>query len=432
MSVPVVITIPSPRCAASRARCPSPSAWASVICGPGSASTFSARSCGHRLELRQRRNQLAGVERRHGPLAAHRDRAACREQPHRADERSECLLHGSRTLTAESIGRQALVWRLRSGANLLAMATATELLADPQLLETEWDLGPLVDGDEEHGVQRQLEEACERAGAFAETYVSRVEELSSTELAEAMHELAVINELVGRAGSYASLRFATDTADAKRGAQLQLSRSGRPRSRPSCCSSSSSGPRCPTSAPTRYSPTTRLSFCAHYLRSARRYRPHLLTEPEEKILAEKSIASRAAWNRLFGEQVAALRVALDGEQISLEVALSRLQSADRDAAPHSRRGGLGHARPRDPHARLHLQHADPRQGRRRPAALVPALAREPQPRKRGVGRVGARADRRDPCAVTTSPSAGTGSRPSCSALTGSPTTTAPRRCSPRI
>ena len=37
-----------------------------------------------------------------------------------------------------------------------------------------------------------------------------------------MHELAVINELVGRAGSYASLRFATDTADPERGALLQL------------------------------------------------------------------------------------------------------------------------------------------------------------------------------------------------------------------
>ena len=37
-----------------------------------------------------------------------------------------------------------------------------------------------------------------------------------------MRELAAINELVGRAGSYASLRFATDTADPARGALLQL------------------------------------------------------------------------------------------------------------------------------------------------------------------------------------------------------------------
>ena len=48
-----------------------------------------------------------------------------------------------------------------------------------------------------------------------------------------------------------------------------------------------------------------LAFCAHHLRSARRYRPHLLTQPEEKILAEKAISSESAWARLFGELVSA-------------------------------------------------------------------------------------------------------------------------------
>ena len=62
----------------------------------------------------------------------------------------------------------------------------------------------------------------------------------------------------------------------------------------------------------------------------RRYRPHLLSEKEEKLLAEKSISSQSAWARLFGEVVAALRVDLDGDEVTLDVALSRLQVADRD------------------------------------------------------------------------------------------------------
>jgi oligoendopeptidase F len=74
-----------------------------------------------------------------------------------------------------------------------------------------------------------------------------------------------------------------------------------------------------------------LDFARHYLRSARRYRPHLLTEPEEKILAEKSISSHGAWSRLFGELVSALRVDLDNQQQPLDVALARLQDPDRDA-----------------------------------------------------------------------------------------------------
>jgi oligoendopeptidase F len=210
------------------------------------------------------------------------------------------------------------------------MATTTELLADPELLETEWDLGPLVDGDEESGAERQLEEAARRADAFAETYVSRIEELDSAELAEAMHELAALNELVGRAGSFASLRFATDTADAKRGALLQLVQERATEIETKLLFFELEWAALPDERADALLADDALEFCAHYLRSARRYRPHLLTEPEEKILAEKSIASRSAWNRLFGEQVAALRVSLDGEEQSLEVALSRLQSADRD------------------------------------------------------------------------------------------------------
>ena len=73
-----------------------------------------------------------------------------------------------------------------------------------------------------------------------------------------------------------------------------------------------------------------LDFCRHFLRSLRRYRPHLLSEPEEKIMAEKSISSQSAWGRLFGELTAALRVELDGAEVPLEVALSRLQSPDRE------------------------------------------------------------------------------------------------------
>src|SRR5580704_17485595 len=156
------------------------------------------------------------------------------------------------------------------------MATTTELLADPELLETEWDLGPLVDGDEESGAERQLEEAARRADAFAETYVSRIEELDSAELAEAMHELAALNELVGRAGSFASLRFATDTADAKRGALLQLVQERATEIETKLLFFELEWAALPDARAEELLADDALGFCAHYLRSARRYRPHLL------------------------------------------------------------------------------------------------------------------------------------------------------------
>ncbi|MEA2139188.1 MAG: oligoendopeptidase, partial [Solirubrobacteraceae bacterium] len=75
-----------------------------------------------------------------------------------------------------------------------------------------------------------------------------------------------------------------------------------------------------------------LDTARHFLRSARRYRPHLLTEPEEKILAEKSVSGASAWGRLFSEQVSALTVDLpdEDEPVTLDGALARLMSGDRD------------------------------------------------------------------------------------------------------
>src|SRR5918997_2581806 len=67
-----------------------------------------------------------------------------------------------------------------------------------------------------------------------------------------------------------------------------------------------------------------LSHYASVLRSERRYRPYLLTEPEEKISAEKSLTGVSAWERLFNELLSDLSVSLDGEQISLDEALARL------------------------------------------------------------------------------------------------------------
>jgi len=73
----------------------------------------------------------------------------------------------------------------------------------------------------------------------------------------------------------------------------------------------------------------RLAFCRHHLRSARRYRPHLLSEPEEKILAEKEVTGASAWSRLFDELTSMITIELDGETVGLEQGLSQLASPDR-------------------------------------------------------------------------------------------------------
>jgi oligoendopeptidase F len=209
------------------------------------------------------------------------------------------------------------------------MATAAELLADPELLESAWDLTPIVDGAGTAGVERMLDDALERGAKFAERYAGDVATLDAEGLREAMLELAVIGELVDRAGSYAVLEFTTDTADPARGALLQkVQERGTQLETQLLFFDLEWAALDDEQADALLDAGVDLEFCAHHLRSARRYRPHLLTEPEEKVMAEKSLTSSSSWARLFGEQVSAIRVSLDGDEAPLDMALSNLLSPD--------------------------------------------------------------------------------------------------------
>jgi oligoendopeptidase F len=210
------------------------------------------------------------------------------------------------------------------------MATTIDPLADPELLATEWDLTPLLDGDGRAGAEGMLDEARERSMKFADSYAGKVPELDSAGLRGAMFELEAINELIGRVGSYASLQFATDTADPARGALLQLVQERATEIETLLLFFELEWAGLEDARAQELLGSDELDRYRHHLESIRRYRPHLLSESEEKIVTEKSISSQAAWARLFGEVVAALRVDLDGQELTLDVALSRLQTADRE------------------------------------------------------------------------------------------------------
>jgi len=203
---------------------------------------------------------------------------------------------------------------------------------DPEVAEVAWDLEPLVDGAGEAGVRAQLEEAANRAEAFAGTYAGNVGELDADGLRAAMEELAAISELVGRAGSYASLRFAVDTADPEIGALLQHVQECGTAIQTTLLFFELEWAALDDERAEALLADPQLAFCAHHLRSERRYRPYLLTEPEEKILNEKAISARSAWARLFAELMSSLEVSLpdQDERASLEQALARLSGPNRD------------------------------------------------------------------------------------------------------
>ena len=206
------------------------------------------------------------------------------------------------------------------------MATTTD--SDLTAADVAWDLEPLVDGKGEAGVDELLDEA-ERVAASVAERRGTVSQLDAAGLASVMRELASIAELVGRAGSYASLRFAADTTDPGRGALLQHVEERATAVNTKILFFELEWAALPDDRAAELVADERLAFCRHYLAAARRYRPHLLTEPEELVMTEKAVTGRSAWSRLFSELTSTITVDLDGGRFSLEEALSRLSSPDR-------------------------------------------------------------------------------------------------------
>jgi oligoendopeptidase F len=193
--------------------------------------------------------------------------------------------------------------------------------------EVAWDLEPLLPEPGPAGVDRLLDTADELAGTF-ESFRGRIGELDAAGLADALRVLADINDALGRAGNYAMLAFSVDTADPATAALMQRTQERATAVATRLLFFELEWAALDDEVVANLLEDDRLAFARHYLAAARRYRPHLLSEPEEVILTEKTVTGASAWSRLFSELTSSLTVNLDGEQLSLDQALSRLHDAD--------------------------------------------------------------------------------------------------------
>jgi oligoendopeptidase F len=218
---------------------------------------------------------------------------------------------------------------------------------DPALEAAAWDLEPLVDSTGPAGVEELLNEARDRAAEFARRQRGQVAELDAEGLADAMHELAAIFDMTGRAGSYAMLSFTLDTTDPARGALIQRSRELGAAIETELLFFELEWNQLPDERVEELLAGDGLDFCRHHLRTLRRYRPHQLTEPEERVMTELDVTGSSAFRRLYTEQISSIDVDLPDldEPASLEVALSRLQHPDRELREQAARATTEALRP---------------------------------------------------------------------------------------
>jgi oligoendopeptidase F len=195
-----------------------------------------------------------------------------------------------------------------------------------------WDLDPLLAGDT---VDDLLARADELVTAM-EPVRGRVGELSADELVTYQQRSAELGDILGRAGSFAGLRHAANTDDESAGALLQRFSERAAQMSTRLLFFELEWVEVPDERVDELLADPRLDFCAHSLRSIRRYRPHVLSEPEEKVLTEFSVTGWNAWVRLFDDLASAIEVAVPdpdaegGVRVGgLEQGLSLLGDPDR-------------------------------------------------------------------------------------------------------
>lgn len=218
----------------------------------------------------------------------------------------------------------------------------TEIIADMSAATVEealptWDLRDLYPDRDGPELAGDLDRLGREATEFHRSHAGRLDGLDGATLADVVAEYERIDEGLGRVMSYAGLVYAGDMSDPDIGRfyqdtqekvnaastslvffTLEINRLSEERLGELLAESP---------ALARYAP---------WLHDVRLFRDHQLSDEMERLLHEKHVVGRAAWNRLFDETIAGLRFPIGGEDLSCARALNLM--SDRDPAKRREAG----------------------------------------------------------------------------------------------
>jgi oligoendopeptidase F len=207
----------------------------------------------------------------------------------------------------------------------MAIATAE------QVTETlpNWDLTDLYPGMGSPELAADLDRAEADAKGFAKAYQGKIASLSGKQLGEAIAAYEQIDERLSKAMSYAGLVYAGDNEDPEIGKfyqgiteringitvhliffTLELNR----------VEDFDLKQKMADPALAHYEP---------WVRTARLFRPHILSDEAERLLHERYVVGAGAWHRLFDQTVAAMRFDVGGEELPISDALNLLSDPAR-------------------------------------------------------------------------------------------------------
>ncbi len=193
----------------------------------------------------------------------------------------------------------------------------------------EWDLTALYEAPDSPALEQDFNDAEAAAQRFAEAHQGKLAALGGDGLADAIVEYERIQEVLGRVMSFAQLVYSKDVSAPEAGRFYQTASER--------VNAISTGllffvleiNRLEDEAlEALLSASPALERYRPWLRDVRVMRPHQLSDEAERLLHEKSITGRAAWNRLFDETLASLRFSFRDEELTTTEVLDRLSDHD--------------------------------------------------------------------------------------------------------
>lgn len=193
----------------------------------------------------------------------------------------------------------------------------------------QWNLQDLYRSIDDPALQGDMDQARQRAKAFSEKYRGKINgKVTAKVLADALKELESLSEQLDKPLIYAHLLHAAKTDDARHGALLSKTREARTEANQHLIFFDLEWVAIDDAIAEHLLAQEELQNWRHYLEVKRQLKPHYLTEPEEKLLDEKTNTGKAAFVRLFDETVAGMEFFLQvngkNEKQTLQQLLAKL------------------------------------------------------------------------------------------------------------
>ncbi|NKB19350.1 MAG: M3 family oligoendopeptidase [Alphaproteobacteria bacterium] len=204
------------------------------------------------------------------------------------------------------------------------MAAARQKKPQPPKQLPRWNLKDLYPGPNSTALKKDLAKAKKDSTAFHKKYFGKTGKLSGIALGGAVKAYEKIDETLSRVMSYAQLVHAADVADPEIARFYQTTQEAVTDIAAHLVFFTLEINQISDAALKKKLKAPSLAHYASWIRDVRVFRPHELDEEMERLLHDKRVAGRAAWNRLFDETMARMRIDMDGKQKTTEEVLHSL------------------------------------------------------------------------------------------------------------